>query len=373
MRSTPLRPFARFAVLVAALCLAACHTQPRVAVAPLPAFDAAFDRASGWVGADGAYSTALGHDRYLWLFGDTFVGQVDGGRRNGARLVANSLALQHGAGPNADDLEFFYRTVPEPTAVFTPDDPGRWFWPLHAVRTGAGLFVFLLEVERTDPRSVFGFRVDGVDLARVVDPDASPAEWQVEVRRIPRTDGHRIFGSYVLAVGGDCYVYGTVEDPAAGAGRQAIVARVACDRLWDFEEWRFFAKGEWVTDVDRVSPICAGVPSEFSISLQTGINRYVMVHSAAGLSPEMAVRFADAPEGPWSDPVGFFRCPEAGRDPRIFCYAAKGHPEMTDSPDELTVSYVANATEFALVEADARLYRPRFLRLKFSGGLFGLP
>ena len=39
--------------------LAGWHLQPRLAVTPLPAWDAAFDRASGWVGGDGA-SCAVG-------------------------------------------------------------------------------------------------------------------------------------------------------------------------------------------------------------------------------------------------------------------------------------------------------------------------
>jgi hypothetical protein len=34
------------------------------------------------------------------------------------------------------------------------------------------------------------------------------------------------------------------------------------------------------------------------------------------------------------------------------------------------VTYVANATELKLLESDARLYQPRFLRLTFSPGPF---
>ena len=61
-----------------------------------------------------------------------------------------------------------------------------------------------------------------------------------------------------------------------------------------------------------------------------------------------------------------FRCPEVDWDPRVFCYAAKGHPELAAAADELVVTYMANATDFELLESDARLYRPRFLRVTFS-------
>jgi hypothetical protein len=354
-----------------ALWLAGCHLQPRLAVAPLPAWDAAFDRASGWVGGDGASSTPLGGGRTLWLFGDTFVGRVEGGRRVQAQLIANSLAVQPGGQPGPGSLEFFYRNDAAglPLAAFAPPDGGAWFWPLHAVRTPAGLFLFLLQVERTDPASVFGFRVHSTMLARIAEPDAPPAAWRPELRPIPGTDGRRLVGTSVLTVGGVCYVYGTVED--APGRRRAIVARVASERIWDFAQWRFFAGQGWEPDSGRAAPVCDGVAAELSVSWQPGIGRYVMVHSAAWPSPEMVVRYAAAPEGPWSAPEVFFSCPEAAWDPRVFCYAAKGHPEVDPSPGGLTVTYVANATELALVESDARLYRPRFLRITFlDGSLF---
>jgi hypothetical protein len=39
--------------------------------APAPELDALFDRADGWIGADGAYSVALSPQRTLWLFSET--------------------------------------------------------------------------------------------------------------------------------------------------------------------------------------------------------------------------------------------------------------------------------------------------------------
>jgi len=351
-----------------ALWLAGCHLQPRLEVVPLPAWDAAFEPRSGWAGGDGAYSTALGGGRTLWLFGDTFVGRVEGGRRVQAQLIANSLAVQPGGRPGPGSLEFFYRSDGGglPLAAFPPPDGGAWFWPLHAVRTPSALFVFLLQVERTDPGSALGFRVQSMALARIADPDAPPAAWRPELRPIPWADGRRLIGASVFTADGVCYVYGTLED--APGRRRAIVARVAAGQLWEFSEWRFFAGEGWEPDAARAAAVCDEVSAEFSVSWQPGLGRYVMVHSAAWPSPEMVVRYAAAPEGPWSAPEVFFSCPEAGWDPRVFCYAAKGHPAVDPSPDGLTITYVANATELAPVESDARLYRPRFLRIRFSSG-----
>ena len=144
-----------------------------------------------------------------------------------------------------------------------------------------------------------------------------------------------------------------------------IAARAPVEKLGDFSTWRFFAGGDWVAQADRADRICENVAGEFSVSYQPAAGRYVLVYTEGGLSADIVLRFSPRPEGPWGEPLRVYRCPEAGWDPRIFCYAAKGHPELAAATDELIVSYMANATDFALLESDARLYRPRFLRVTF--------
>jgi hypothetical protein len=61
---------------------------------PVPELDALFDRADGWIGAEGAYSVALSPKRTLWLFSDTWVGKVREGRRTDATIVNNTVGVQ---------------------------------------------------------------------------------------------------------------------------------------------------------------------------------------------------------------------------------------------------------------------------------------
>jgi hypothetical protein len=61
-----------------------------------------------------------------------------------------------------------------------------------------------------------------------------------------------------------------------------------------------------------------------------------------------------------------YRCPEMNWSPKVFCYAAKAHPELTSAPDELLISYAANSWNFWDLFNDARLYWPRFVRVKLS-------
>src|SRR4051812_32396788 len=61
---------------------------------PLPALTRQFQQTEGWTGGDGASSVPLGPERTLWLFADTWIGKIEGGRRVSPRMVNNTAAWQ---------------------------------------------------------------------------------------------------------------------------------------------------------------------------------------------------------------------------------------------------------------------------------------
>ena len=365
------KPFSSF-IIVLLFLLASCtcqHHPPQFTVEPLPKFEALFQRNQGWTGGDGVFSVGLDPNRILWLFGDTFIGEVKEGVHSNFDLVNNSIALQIGKEPLKSNINFYFgQTVDsKPKAFLWPSDGIGWFWPYHGVRTNDGLFLFLIQVEKTDGPPAFDFRTVATWLALVSNPDDPPERWQFEQQQIPWTGEHRLFGSAVLVQGENCYIFGTADEVSGGVRqKQVILARVPTARIRDFSEWRFWAKGEWVPQVNRAGPISLNAANEFSVSFQPALNQYVMVYTLNSLSEHIVFRLAPQPQGPWGEPVRFYRCPEAKWDPRIFCYAAKGHPEFSLSPEEILVTYTTNSSDLALIESDARLYRPRFLRLRFQ-------
>ena len=128
---------------MAATCASAAAGTPGKAA---PEWDALFQRDSGWIGADGNYSIPLSTNQTLWLFSDTFVGEVKGGRRTNAVMIHNSIALQQGT--NRPD--FFYGRTPEgkPDSFIKPEHgaPGGYFWVSHGLRTRQALYFFLVQV-----------------------------------------------------------------------------------------------------------------------------------------------------------------------------------------------------------------------------------
>lgn len=337
---------------------------------PLDQVSALFERTEGWTGADGAHSVALGPGKTLWLFSDTWVGGIRQGKRFDATIVNNSVALQEGSGAEARIRFVVQRgTDGKPTALITPVDQRGWFWLQAGIVVDNRLHLFLTQVEKTGAPGVFGFRQIGQWLGVVANYQDDPTSWRVEQQRVPHTifspAREVTFGAALLRAKGFVYIYGTDEDiKPASRSRHLIVARAPATRVADFASWEFYGTGVWQRDFRKASRLVPGMASDCSVTWMPSRRQYVLVYTEGGLSERILARTAAHPWGPWSEPVTVFRCPEMGWDQRIFCYNAKAHETLATSDNELTISYVANSFDFWHVAADARLYWPRFVRVR---------
>lgn len=342
---------------------------------PAPELDALFARTSGWIGADGDYSVPLDENRTLWLFSDTFVGEVKDGKRVGARMINNSAAILNTACNKP--AEFFYRTIQDgqPASFIAPDEGRGYFWLFDGVMTSNGLYMFLPRVEHSDASPAFPFRLFGMRLGHVAKPVGSPTDWKITQRDVPFTrfdkDHSIFFGSAVMKVGSDVYVYG-LDSRRTGEGAERksgmILSRVSEDELSNFGAWRFYSDGRWTQDWENCDHLFEGCPTEYSVSYVPGIKQYAAVYTEGGIFGNIMVRFAPRPEGPWGEPIRAFECPDKHWHEKTYSYAAKAHPELATSPNELIVTYATNSTRFPDLFEDARLYWPRFVRLLIAGG-----
>lgn len=354
---------------------------------PAPEWTALFDRTSGWTGADGIFSVPLdGVDapgtagETLFLFSDTVIGEVntDGSRAAGAHIVNNTVARLHGAAPDSDRIDFFWRTEgDEPTAMIVPDTPeaesDAWYWNQDGVVIGGTLHSLFL---RLGPAGGgFPFEVVGVNLVSfpVADLLNGGLPVNVEQRDTPlfRPDqpdrGNIQFGAGLMlntaAAGaprpdGFLYVYGVQNE----SPKKLLVARVPPKDIADFGAWRFWDGAEWNPNLDAATPVTDRISNELSVTPLTD-GRYLLVFQRDALAPWVAARVGESPVGPWGEVMDLYRCPEAATDPDTFCYNAKAHPHLS-APGELLVSYNVNTFDFfGDFFDDAGLYRPRFIRL----------
>ena len=350
----------------------ASGSEPRYSIELLPEYDALFTRTEGWTGADGAYSLPLTDEVTLWLFGDTWIGPVVDERHKDATMINNSIALQTDKNPATASVKFFWQTTQQgkPAAFFVPDDGTGFFWISHGIVIGGKLYIFLMHIVKTGEESVFGFKQIGTSLVVIDNPNDDPLEWQIHQHKVPygrySKDGNLFFGSAVMKESDFIYIYGADENWSIGPdGRSMIVARVPAEKIADFKQWRFFSDGQWQVDLTGASKLFAGTATEYSVCYQPSIGRYVTVYTEIGLSKNIMMRLSPTPIGPWSKACRIYECPEVKWYKTYFCYAAKAHPEIS-AKDELIVTYVCNSTDFWQMASDARIYRPRFLKIKFD-------
>lgn len=350
----------------------ASGSQPKYSVELLPEYDALFNRTEGWTGADGAYSLPLADEVTLWLFSDTWIGEIIDGRHKDATMINNSIALQTGKEPVTASVKFFWQKTQQGKSVafFEPEDRNGFFWISHGIIAGGKLYIFLIQIVKTGEESVFGFKQISTSLAEIENPNNGPLEWRIKQHKVPygkySKDGDLFFGSAIMKDGDFVYIYGVDEDWSKGmGGRSMIVARVPVDKMIDFEQWRFFCNGQWQTELTGASGLFAGTATEYSVCYQTSIGKYVAVYTEKGMSKNIIMRLSPTPTGPWSNAYRIHECPEVEWHKTYFCYAAKAHPEIS-LENELIVTYVCNSTDFWQMAADARIYRPRFLKIKFD-------
>ena len=127
-------------------------------------WEAVFSRTEGWTGGDVAGTVNLGDGRTVWMFGDSWVGKVAGGKHAaGSQMVNNAIGVQpssslgRGRAPRYDETKFFWGPDNEkkkPTAWVIPQThtANQWYWPsgggvvVHGPSGQPRLIVFLFRV-----------------------------------------------------------------------------------------------------------------------------------------------------------------------------------------------------------------------------------
>ncbi len=348
-------------------------------------WDRAFSRKSGWTGGDVGSSFLIPGNRVLWVFGDSFVGDVEADRHLRAVMVNNSIAVHAyhpdwpGKAPMPGGIKFYWGPPDasgKPSAWVKPfEDSKSWYWPtgggvvFPGVDGGQRLALFLIQLEKIPAdNSVWGFEVVGGAVA-IVDNIEDPAEkWKPRVRGISYVAGRMEWGEAALmdtrsqGSPGYIYIYGTEMDPSDK--RDLLLARVPSSKLEQTDHWEFFAGGgQWLNSPDQALPIVKGVASELSVDRiadRTGGVHYVMVYSEPFPGNRIFVRAAPNPEGPWSEAQPVFTVSGVKGSKTLFAYAAKGHAPLSE-PGSLLISYIVNSNDFKELVNNASIYRPRFV------------
>jgi len=330
--------------------------------APWREADQLFHRDPHWLGSDVASSVDLGGGRVLWLFGDTWIDPTGLGARRGARMVSNTVAIQHGSNPVTASIKFYWgKGADGAPRAFFPDRGEERLWLGNGVRVDDRLVIFLSRIRHIN--SGLGFESAGWTAVMIENPDDEPAVWHVTpIVTPPNPLGVAVGFAAVRRLGEYVYAFGS-EDPVKSHPLYAARWSVAAVRRGDLQrpEWWTGSRFGWVPDSSSVPrwPLFENGSSELSLHFDALTQQYLVIQ-AAGFGPaDIVIRNSPQLTGPWTSPRMVYRPGEYSR-PNVMIYAAKAHPELAGA--DLVVTYATNSFQFADAVADSMIYYPRFVR-----------
>ncbi|MGW1504231.1 hypothetical protein ACWCQW_37930 [Streptomyces mirabilis] len=341
-------------------------------------------RVDDWTGGDGTHSVRLPDGRVLWLFSDTYLGQVHGPpnpvgesyawRDTSAPLVRNSAVVMAKDGRLETTL---------PTPVFPDPGPGRWRWPVAArvEPRSPGSWEQVVRVllwTRTAGRAPWIYGVPtSTEVATLSLPDLRLEGVTTVLDQSSVTDPSRrvLFGTSTVDAGAWTYVFGGDDGQAVSRpASQAYVARVPRGRLGQPAAWEYWDGSGWAVRA-RPGPVLGdgrrtGVGSAFTVVRDGGT--YVLFTMAAGTAGLTTITsyWACAPTGPWHGPTRSFgpSLPQG----QVAAYNPQVHAALSDG-DRLVLSYDVNwldttggVSAQANLSRNVALYRPRFVTLRLG-------
>lgn len=307
-----------------------------------------------FTGGDATYSVVTPNGETVWIFGDTFLGNVtaDNKRiktdplyiRNSFVTFANGERITHHQG---EPVEFKSAIIPPAVLNGEYTELEFWYWPGDAFVDNEKMYVFASKFHQIDPTDMWGFAFRGTDLVELSLPDFK----QLSVTSFPDTDSVH-YGHAVHEEGNYIYMYGLKKE-------FPYVARA--NRHNFRSSWEYFDGTGWVGDANAAVPMLRFAGSEqFSVFKQE--DNFVMVMQEGGFGRRIYSFTSNTPFGPWENQQLLYETPLTSDCPECFTYNAVAHPQFIKD-EFLLISYNTNSMKLEDHYANAMIYRPRFIRV----------
>lgn len=319
----------------------------------------------GWSGGDGGASVTVPGGRTVWLFNDSYLGKVVGGARTVSDFVHNVMVVQAGNRfttldkmHNGKPMEFMSRGL----------RPGHFYWSNDGIVSGKTLFVSYSSYYWLTQPSVLGMTYGGTVLAAF-----SLRNFHLEgLAPLTKTGGIK-WGISMLDVGKYVYIYGSSSK--GGRERGAIyVARAPKDDL--LSAWQYFTGQTWVRRAASAARLQNTVAAGYTVSKLANVYVLTTMENSGLLSDHLIMYFACSPTGPFLDgrivytTLGHGGVYGTNGIPGVYTYGACMHPELTRG-DTVVVSYDVNSADWAILNTDVNIVRPRYVRATISFGSAG--
>lgn len=314
----------------------------------------------GVTGGDGAISIDMKDGRTLFMWGDSFLGDVkeDGSRSDSAVIVVGNVFTTIDKDNNVK--HYYNGTVANPLSVIEADPVGNymtWYWPGHGFVRGGILYLFMAKLHKTGDQT-FDFVYDGCDYFTL---DAKDFKILSKTHFDPTDVNGVHYGHAVLDEGKYIYNYGSIVD------KNTLVSDVHVMRFQlennQFALYEYWDGKEWQTDPlksAKLEGITQSVSEQFNVIKLK--EKYVFVTQGRLVNNDKIYSFvSDNPTGPFSNEQILYTIHEPTmQQDSMFIYNAMMHPSYIKD-DKILMCYNVNTYDFYNHYKKASLYHPRFM------------
>ena len=312
----------------------------------------------GVTGGDGSISIDLTDGRSLFMWGDSFFGDVNNDLRGGdARFVIGntftvlnadgSIHTLHGGNPK------------EPSAYIPATQEGEmptWYWPGNGFVSDGILHLFMSKFCKTGT-GTFDFKYLACNYFRLNASNLQVIDSQI----FPAATVNGVhYGHAVMPLNNDVYIYGT-RSKANGTNPTLHVAKGIL-KDGRIEEVSYWNGSTWGNDASQ-SQMLEGIPNrvseQFSVFQLKG-KTVLVTQSRVGNIKEFYSYISDSPVGPFRNEQLLYTVNEPNFDAdSMMTYNAMAHPQY-QKDGKILMCYNVNTYDLEKVFKKASLYQPRF-------------
>ena len=336
-----------------------------------------FDRDSGWIASDGAFSIPLSDGRNLWAMNDSYINNFDtvAGTTGCLFQVRNSALVQPMNNWNWTATTTRIGSGPGIPSLFKNNTNDNYLlWPMGGYQHGDTVYVYNANIMNSS--GGLGFTSGGNDfLGKMLMPGL----------QVVGFDSLGYFGGVTFGLGFDTdepgnYIY-TWGVKGAFITSNIVVARFPKSN--PRAHWQFWNGAAWDTTVANMANITTGASNGAYVAKVR--NKYVLVSTEFTVSCDAGTRIyvatSDSITGPFTDRKILYTIPDNVLGHSPFFYAPIIHPEYINANNEILITYDINGysnCEPACINNgyNPDYYRPRGLRIPLAlidSGIYQLP
>lgn len=327
----------------------------------------------GWLGGDGDVSVPISDTTTLFIFSDTYVGNINQKSRQepGMKMVSNTVAVHTCLSDGETKVQYYWNNMysdnPEP--IFKSYTNRYKFWVVDAFTINNYLYVLLSKVGPklgASPDDIFNFSGLGFTLAKISNPYEVPYEWEIELFPLP--DFTNSFMELRCHAMQDEYIYFFVSRNDTSQ----FLVRKQIDFIDNPEiPFEYYALNKYWKEgikADDMLTIVNGFRCN-TVNYHPEMKKWVMISDIRFKDNKIKMRTAPELTGPWSNELVIYEIPEvtpgnSSYSKSNFCYLAREHIQYYDPINHvMLLTYDINNTNYSEILSSPKIYTPKIITI----------